>query len=114
MRAFVLYLFLAPGCDFVEPGECTSPGFAFGPCIASECIGEGLACFSSKSGDLCVPPGDTAVAPSWELQECAAWRGDLGYVEEIEHFAVVCPDGDECKGGTVCDSHTKICVYPYP
>lgn len=38
----------------------------------------------------------------------------VDYVEEIEHFALVCPDGDECKGGTVCDPQTKICVYPYP
>lgn len=109
---WVLGVLLASGCDFVEPGECTAPGFVFGPCVASECLGEGLACFSAKSGDLCVLPREGA--HSREVEACAAWRGDLGYVEEIAHFAVVCPDGGECKGGTVCDPQTKVCVYPYP
>ena len=95
---------------FIPPGECGAPGSLFGPCVDNECY-LGLLCFSSQSGDSCVPPG--SFSHEWSATVCAAQVGDALMCVESEGFcAPSCESNADCVD-SVCDDHTNICVHPW-
>lgn len=101
-------------CDFEIGYPCMAPRGLFGPCVDNECA-PGLLCFSSLSGDSCVPP--LSAGEAWETSECAAEvGGDLRCAEADGFCSAMCDDDDPdgpCSGGSVCDTNTNTCVHPY-
>lgn len=119
---YIIALFITvAACDFLEPGECRHPGDLFGPCLdggqgaPDDNCTPGLACFTAKSGHMCVPPIVTPsgepTADIWAVNVCAAEIGDLRCLHSEGHCFAACGSG--CKGGTVCDDGTDLCVFPY-
>lgn len=95
-----------------DPGDdCRMPGGLYGPCIDNECD-LGLACFTAKEGELCVPmqQGYLDVSDP-RIEQCAmTLGGSFHCIKELGWCAVEC--GGECSAGAVCDDWTGHCVWP--
>lgn len=98
---------LALACDFIEPGECLSPGYMFGPCVNGNCAEDRLHCTQTPGGDQCTV--EVEAVDAGEAAECAMWRGNLS-VDANDLYYVSCQTPGDCRGGTVCSS--GFCVYP--
>lgn len=100
------------------PGTCSHlPGALFGPCVDGFC-GAGN-CLPTESGDMCVPDCETC-----EDAGNIACSADLTTTDDVGLLchsiapgcSVPCvftsPTTDTCDGGTVCDPHFGVCVWP--
>lgn len=94
----------------VQP-SCGEPGGLFGSCIANVCA-DGLACFTAKSGGMCVPvyADETDPADDWSVNVCAGEIGRLGCRRDLGFCLVQC-DIDGCDSGAVCDPYINYCVW---
>lgn len=99
-------------CDWIEPGECMSPGNLFGPCVDHQCNGD-LSCFTGLAGEMCIRLLDDEIQPDEEV--CRKWIGGTTYdCNNIDKACLVhCDNDGQCKGGTVCEEFVGVCLYPY-
>ena len=100
------------------PGTCSHlPGALFGPCVDEFCgVGN---CLPTVSGDMCVPDCETC-----EDVGNVACSADLTTTDGVGLLCHSIPPGcsvpcvftspttDTCDGGTDCDPHFGVCVWP--
>lgn len=93
--------------------DCGGAGGLFGPCVNNVC-NLGALCFTTLSGDVCVPP--LVIDKNLQLsEECVAQVGaeDLLCDVTLGFCRAGCSGESGCNPDMTCDPVTGSCVHPW-